>query len=249
VLVDTGMHEPGSQGHLDRALAQVNLKVETTRLLVCTHAHSDHYGQAATIVERAGCELWMHPDHEHMRAAATDPDAALSSASRSPARAGVPEAPAAGLPRGRKGRGTGVAAYVAPDRDLSRGCGPHRPRRLGRRRDAGPRAVARLPLPARAPAAALGATTCSGRVSLYYDYGWSRRPRRGVPASLDAVEALDARLCLPGHGRTFSDVQGHIEANRAAGARAPRPGRGRRRRRDATAFDAIPRSTARRSPA
>ena len=87
VMVDTGMHEPGSEGHLDRALGQVNLKVETTRLLICTHAHRDHYGQAATIVERAGCELWMHPDHEHMRAAATDPDAALVRGERSSAAA------------------------------------------------------------------------------------------------------------------------------------------------------------------
>ena len=57
VLVDTGMHEPGSMAHLERALEQVNLRLENVRLLLCTHAHSDHYGQAATIVERAGCEL------------------------------------------------------------------------------------------------------------------------------------------------------------------------------------------------
>ena len=63
VLFDTGMHEPGSMAHLERALDMVGLKVEHVRLLVCTHAHSDHYGQAATIVARAGCELWMHPDH------------------------------------------------------------------------------------------------------------------------------------------------------------------------------------------
>jgi hypothetical protein len=54
------------------------------------------------------------------------------------------------------------------------------------------------------------------------------------------VEGLDARLCLPGHGRTFADVQAHIDANRAlvrdrlervehAIAPAPR-----------TAFDALP---------
>src|ERR671928_1728527 len=77
VLVDTGMHEPGSFAHLERALAMVNLRVEHVRLLVCTHAHSDHYGQAATIVDAAGCELWMHPNHQHMTAAAADPDAAL----------------------------------------------------------------------------------------------------------------------------------------------------------------------------
>ena len=37
---------PGSLGHLERALDQVNLRLEHVRLLVCTHAHSDHYGQA-----------------------------------------------------------------------------------------------------------------------------------------------------------------------------------------------------------
>ena len=31
------------------------------RLLVCTHAHSDHYGLAGPIMDAAGCELWMHP--------------------------------------------------------------------------------------------------------------------------------------------------------------------------------------------
>src|SRR4051794_41884054 len=31
VLVDTGVHEPGSMGHLERALAQVNLRLEQGR--------------------------------------------------------------------------------------------------------------------------------------------------------------------------------------------------------------------------
>jgi glyoxylase-like metal-dependent hydrolase (beta-lactamase superfamily II) len=53
-----------------------------------------------------------------------------------------------------------------------------------------------------------------GRVSLYYDYGYSPDPAGEFLTSLDRVEALDARLCLPGHGRTFSDVQGHVAANR-----------------------------------
>ena len=42
VLVDTGMHEPGSMDQLERALDQVNLRVDLVRLVVCTHAHSDH---------------------------------------------------------------------------------------------------------------------------------------------------------------------------------------------------------------
>jgi glyoxylase-like metal-dependent hydrolase (beta-lactamase superfamily II) len=54
-----------------------------------------------------------------------------------------------------------------------------------------------------------------GRVSLYYDYGYTPDPAGEFLTSLDRVEALDARLCLAGHGRTFTDVQGHIAANRA----------------------------------
>src|SRR3712207_50229 len=93
VLVDTGYHEPGSLAHLERALDQVNLRLEHVRLLVCTHAHSDHYGQAAPILERAGCELWMHPNYEHVRLATEDPDEAFARRVEIARQSGVPEAP------------------------------------------------------------------------------------------------------------------------------------------------------------
>jgi glyoxylase-like metal-dependent hydrolase (beta-lactamase superfamily II) len=54
-----------------------------------------------------------------------------------------------------------------------------------------------------------------GRVSLYYDYGWTPDPAGEFLDSLDKVGRLDARLCLSGHGKPFTDVGGHIEANRA----------------------------------
>ena len=54
-----------------------------------------------------------------------------------------------------------------------------------------------------------------GRVSLYFDYGWTPDPIAEFQSSLDGVEQLRARLCLSGHGRPFTDVQAHIEANRA----------------------------------
>ena len=55
-----------------------------------------------------------------------------------------------------------------------------------------------------------------GRISLYYDYGWTPDPVGEFLRSLDAVEALRPapRLCLAGHARPFTDVQAHIEANR-----------------------------------
>ena len=93
VLFDCGMHEPGSLAQLERAMDQVNLRLEHIQLLVCTHAHIDHYGQAATVVERSGCELWMHPDHEHVTRAAQDPEAVLQQRIEIARSAGVPPEP------------------------------------------------------------------------------------------------------------------------------------------------------------
>ncbi len=241
VMVDTGMHEPGSQANLDRALSQVNLKVETVRLLVCTHAHSDHYGQAATIVERAGCELWMHPNHEHMRAAATDPEAALTQRIEVARQSGVPEAPLEAYREASAGRGYGVAGYVKPDRDLLPG--------VQVQTDLGAWEV--IETPGHAPSHVclfqpekrllLSGDHLLGRVSLFYDYGWSPDPAGEFLDSLDRIEALDARLCLAGHGRTFADVQAHIDANRAlVHERVEKVAAVVAERGPITAFDAVP---------
>jgi glyoxylase-like metal-dependent hydrolase (beta-lactamase superfamily II) len=214
VLVDTGMHEPGSLGHLERALAQCRLRLEHVLLLVCTHAHSDHYGQAATIMERSGCELWMHPDHEHMTRAAEDPDAALARRVEVALQSGVPEAPLRRYAESRKGQGYGIAGLVEPARALLPG--------VEVATDLGTWTVHETP--GHAPSHVclfqaerrllLSGDHLLGRVSLYYDFGWSPDPAGEFLRSLDVVEALDARLCLPGHGRTFADVQAHVDANR-----------------------------------
>ena len=214
VLFDTGMHEPGSMANLERALDMVGLKVEHVRLLVCTHAHSDHYGQAATIVERAGCELWMHPDHRHMTAAVDDPDAAFERRMEVARSAGVPEEPLRRLAEARRGQSFGLAGIVAPARDLVDG--------VTVATDLGDWTV--VETPGHAPSHVclwqperrllISGDHLLGRVSPYYDYGHSPDPAGEFLASLDRVEVLGARLCLPGHGRTFTDVQGHIAANR-----------------------------------
>ena len=153
--------------NLERALDMVGLKVEHVRLLVCTHAHSDHYGQAATIVERAGCELWMHPDHRHMTAAVDDPEAAFERRMEVARSAGVPEEPLRQWAQARRGQSFGVAGIVAPDaRPAARRDGGDRPRRVGGRADAGPRAVARVPVAARAAAADLRRPSPRPRVAL-----------------------------------------------------------------------------------
>ena len=57
-----------------------------------------------------------------------------------------------------------------------------------------------------------------GRVSLYFDYGWSPDPVGEFLSSLDVTDALDARLALSGHGRPFSDVREHIDGQPPARA-------------------------------
>src|ERR1700709_213331 len=118
VLVDTGVHAPGSMAHLERAMDMVGLKVEHVRLLVCTHAHADHYGQAATIIDRTGCELWMHPNHGHLTRTATDPEFYLHQRLEIARQSGVPADALHRYLERNRARGSGVARFVEPDRPL-----------------------------------------------------------------------------------------------------------------------------------
>jgi glyoxylase-like metal-dependent hydrolase (beta-lactamase superfamily II) len=240
VLFDTGMHGPGSLAHLERALAMCNLSLENVRLVVCTHAHSDHYGQAATIVARAGCQLWMHPNYEHMARWAQDSDAAFARRLEVARQSGVPEEPLRRYAAERRSRDSGIAAVIPPDRPLLPG--------VTIATDLGEWTVHETP--GHAPSHVclfqperrllISGDHLLGRISLYFDYGYSPDPVGEFVHSLDVVEALDARLCLPGHGRTFTDVHAHIEGNRelvrerlqrTLAAIAPEP---------LTAFEAVP---------
>ncbi|MGC2374454.1 MAG: MBL fold metallo-hydrolase, partial [Solirubrobacteraceae bacterium] len=241
VLFDTGMHEPGSIVQLERALAMCGLSIEDVRLVVCTHAHSDHYGQAATIVERAGCELWMHPKYEHMSAGAQDPEATLERRIEVARQSGVPEEPLRRFAAERKGHESGIAALIEPDRALLPGVVVHT--------DLGPWTVHETP--GHAPSHVclfqperrllISGDHLLGRISLFFDYGYSPDPVGEFLSSLDVVERLGARLCLPGHGRTFTDVRAHIDGNRALVTERLARVRGAVVHEPLTAFEAIPR--------
>jgi glyoxylase-like metal-dependent hydrolase (beta-lactamase superfamily II) len=214
VLVDCGLHEPGSMGHLERALAQVNLRLEHVKQLVITHAHADHYGQAATIVERTGCELLVHPNNEHMRRLASDPDAVLEQRLEIARQNGVPEEPLRRIAEARRGQHSGIAGIVEADRDLVNGVEIHT--------DLGTWSVYETPghcpshvcLYLESRRILISGDHLLGRPSLYFDHGYTPDPVGEFLHSLDLVQELDARLCLPGHGRTFTDIPGHIDANR-----------------------------------
>lgn len=215
VLVDCGLHEPGSLANLERALDQVNLRLEHVRLLVCTHAHADHYGQAATVLERAGCQLWMHPNHEHLTARLNDPEAASRQLIEIGRASGVPEDALGELARMARTLGDRVAEAVEPQRALVEGVEISSDLGHWRVVETPGHAPSHIALWQPERRLLITGDHLMGRVSLYYDYGWTPDPAGEFLRSLDAVEALDVRLCLPGHGRSFGDVGGHIHANRS----------------------------------
>ncbi|MBV9366172.1 MAG: MBL fold metallo-hydrolase [Solirubrobacterales bacterium] len=214
VLVDTGMHEPGSMTELERAFNQVGLSVDEVRLVVCTHAHVDHWGQAATICDRTGCEMWMHPDHEHGFAGAADPDVGLARRLEIGRQSGVSEAALARYAEQAKDGASGIARVIEPDRELVAG--------VCLETDLGTWRV--FETPGHAPSHVclfqaerrllISGDHVLGRISLYFDYGWTPDPIGEFLGSLDVVDGLDARLALSGHGKPFLDVHGHIEGNR-----------------------------------
>jgi len=214
VLVDTGMYEPGSMAQLERALDQVGHELEDVSLLVCTHAHSDHWGQAAPICQRAKCELWLHPNHAHAIESASDPQSTLARRVEVGRQSGVPENALRRYAERMKGIPSGIAEAIEPDRDLVNG--------VRIESDLGTWTV--YETPGHAPShvclfqaerrVLISGDHLLGRISLFYDYGWTPDPVGEFLHSLEVADGLGARLCLAGHGRPFTDVRGHIDANR-----------------------------------
>ncbi|MGH3994245.1 MAG: MBL fold metallo-hydrolase, partial [Pseudonocardiaceae bacterium] len=216
VLVDTGLHEPGAMLQLERALHQAGLRVEHVRLLVCTHAHSDHYGLAAPIMERSGCELWMHPNHEHMTKAARDPGRSFERRLEVARQSGVPAATLAEYESARRGQGFGIAEIVMPDRELVEGAEVETDLGVWRVHETPGHAPSHVVLHQPERGLLLSGDHLLGRVSLYYDYGYSPDPAGEFLDSLDVVDRLDVQLVLAGHGRPVRDARALAEANRRA---------------------------------
>jgi glyoxylase-like metal-dependent hydrolase (beta-lactamase superfamily II) len=217
VLVDTGIGGPGAIRQLELALSQANLSLEHVRLLAVTHAHSDHYGGAGPIIDAAGCELWMHPNHAHMTKRAADPEAALQRRIEVARQSGVPDEALRGYEeRQRDGGGAsfGVDRIVLPDRDLLPGVEIETDLGTWQVYETPGHAPSHITLHQPERQILISGDHLLGRVSLYYDYGYSPDPAGEFLSSLDVIDELPARLCLSGHGRPFIDVKGHIDANR-----------------------------------
>jgi len=241
VLVDCGMDTRGSLRDLERALEQVGFALADVRLLICTHAHLDHCGQAASVQARSGCELWLHPRHEHLTASLDDRDAALARRIEIARQSGVPEAPLARWAEDRKEQSSGMSGPLEVARDLLPG--------VVVETDAGAWQV--YETPGHAPSHVvlhqperrlmISGDHLLGRISLYFDHGWTPDPVQEFLDSLDVVDGLDVRLTLSGHGRPFTDLRGHVDGNRAlVRERLDAVLGALRDRGEATAFDLLP---------
>ena len=190
--------------------------MEHVRLLVCTHAHSDHYGLAAPIMERSGCELWMHPNHAHMTRAAQDPERAFERRFEVARQSGVPAELVAEAREARRGQGFGIAEIVMPDRDLVPGVEVDTDLGVWQVYETPGHAPSHVVLHQPERGLLLSGDHLLGRVSLYYDYGYSPDPAGEFLSSLDVVDDLDVQLVLAGHGRPVREAHALIEANRRA---------------------------------
>jgi glyoxylase-like metal-dependent hydrolase (beta-lactamase superfamily II) len=240
VLVDTGLHEPGAMRQLERALDQAGLRIEHVRLLVCTHAHSDHYGLAGPIRAAAGCELWMHPKHEHMTKAARDPEHAFERRLEIARHSGVPADDLAAFEEERRGQGFGIAEIILPDRDLLPGVEVSTDLGIWRVYETPGHAPSHVVLHQPERGLLLSGDHLLGRVSLYFDYGYTPDPVGEFLSSLDVVAGLDAQLVLAGHGRPVRDARSLVEANRRAMRERLDRVRGALAGDEPTAFDVLP---------
>jgi glyoxylase-like metal-dependent hydrolase (beta-lactamase superfamily II) len=208
------MHQPGSIAQLERAMDQVNLRLEHVQLIACTHAHSDHWGQAAPIRDRAGCEFWMHPNHEHATRSYEDPDAALARRLEVARQSGVSAVALQAYAERAKEMPSGVARVIEPDRPLLPGVEIETDLGIWQVYETPGHAPSHVCLFQAERRLLISGDHLLGRISLFYDYGWTPDPAGEFLNSLDVVDQLDARLCLSGHGRPFVDVHGHVEGNR-----------------------------------
>ena len=213
-LFDTGYGGEGRMQQLELALAQAGFGITDIRLLVCTHAHTDHFGLAAPIVEAAGCELWVHPAWEHVRRLVDDPDAALDARLEVARQSGVPGWALERYESSRRGAESGIEGVPAPDRDLVPGVEVQTDLGTWQVYETPGHAPSHVVLHQPERRLMISGDHLLGRVTVFFDQGHTPDPVGEFLNSLTVVEGLETDLCLAGHGRPFRDTGAKIAAYR-----------------------------------
>ncbi len=182
----------------------------------------------------------MHPNHAHMTRSAENPERAFERRIEVARQSGVPEQALREYQSARKGLGMGIVKIVLPDRDLVPGVVVDTDLGAWQIYETPGHAPSHVVLHQPERDLLISGDHLLGRVSLFYDYGWTPDPAGEFLDSLDVVDALDARLCLAGHGRPFRDVRGHIEANRSTVAERVERVRSALREEPRTPFEIVP---------
>ncbi len=60
VLVDAGPHHDVALDRLEKGLRRRGVAIEDLDIVLITHGHVDHYGQAGRIAAASGAEVWVH---------------------------------------------------------------------------------------------------------------------------------------------------------------------------------------------
>lgn len=195
------------------ALERGGRELGDVRELVLTHAHSDHLGVAARVVEETGCALWLHPAHHAFTDAAVEPDRIYAARERRALAEGVPaddvhdyadvgeerEAALGPLPPFSELRdGTTFDSALGPWRTLE--TPGHTPSHVCLYQD-----EARL---------LVVGDLVSRIYAPWFDYGYSADPVAEFLASLELVDRLEVELALPGHGKPIADLSDVVDMHR-----------------------------------
>lgn len=218
-LVDCGAELAPGWDALERALALAGVEAHAIGLLLCTHAHSDHYGLASRVVEASGCELAMAPGPRASADVMRDPPIPWERRLELARWAGVPGEIAPVMAR-HPGDG-GLHPRPRPDRLLGEDdvvdCSD------------GPWRV--VPAPGHSPTQVVlfhertrrllsADLLLAGRIP-YVEYGYTPDPWAEHVASLARVRALGAEVVLPGHGEATAKVERLFRASSGAIEAAP----------------------------
>ena len=205
-LIDCGIFQEGlGASPLEDALRASGAALTDIRRLVITHPHPDHYGLAGLLVEKTGCELWMHADARADLDVYRDPGAAADKLSAALARHGVPSSELRDLRAYEDWRPfiSGVVEashWLEGDETLTAGARSwhvvHTPGHDG----------AHICLWSEADGLLISGDTLLSSITPHVDHRGELGPDPlgDFLASLGRLEELDPTLALPGHGRPFA---------------------------------------------
>ena len=249
VLFDTGMASDDGMRQLEIALARAGWRVEDVQLVVCTRWLPVAGELGAPILERAGCELWMHPAWGHIRAIAEDPDAAWDRRIEVARQSGVPQK-ALELYEQRRGSDPGIAALVEPDRELLPGVEVETDLGAWQVHETPGHAPSHVVLHQPESGLMISGDHLLGRISLFFDYGHTPDPVGEFISGLDEVDRIEyTTLTSPGTDVLFATSrrrwrQTAPNSRSSSTARAPASSVDRRRRSRSSATSSVRRTSA-----